>query len=80
MFIVSTKRFKIRRADGSPFLIEKGFVGNIPDDVANEWLIQAAIKEGSISTPDKSDRAIDKAITKSETKAKATQKKREEVK
>lgn len=78
MFIVSTKRFKVRRADGSPYLIEKGFVGNIPNDVASEWLIQAAIKEGSISTPDsKADRSIEKAIEASESKAKATQKKRE---
>ena len=78
MFIVSTKRFKIRRADGSPFLIEKGFVGNIPEDVASEWLIQQAIKEGSISTPDsKADSSIEKAISASEGKAKATQRKRE---
>lgn len=78
MFIVSTKRFKIRRADGSPFLIEKGFVGNIPDDVADEWLIQQAIKEGSISTPDsKADSSIEKAISASEGKANAIQRKRE---
>jgi len=78
MFIVSTKRFKVRRADGSPFLIEKGFVGNIPEDVASEWLIQAAIKEGSISTPEtKADKSIEKAIKASEDKANATQKKRE---
>ena len=78
MFIVSTKRFKVRRADGSPYLIEKGFVGNIPDDVAGEWLIQAAIKEGSISPPEnKADRSIEKAIETSESTARATQRKRE---
>lgn len=81
MFIVSTKRFKVRRADGSPYLIEKGFVGEIPEDVANEWLIQAAIKDGTISTPaTKSDSSVEKAITQSEGKSKAAQKARESKK
>lgn len=78
MFIVSTKKFKIRRADGSTYDIPKGYVGEIPDDIANEWLIQMAIKEGAISTPaTKADSSIEKTITKSEAKAKATQKAKE---
>ena len=78
MFIVSTKRFKIRRAGGSTVDIPKGFVGEVPDDLKNEWLISEAIKEGSISTPDtKADKSIDKAIAKGEEKAKATQKAKE---
>lgn len=81
MFIVSNKRFKVKRADGSPYIIERGFVGNIPEDVAKEWLIQAAIKDGSISTPDtKSDKNIEKAITTGQRKAKATQKAKESQK
>ena len=80
MFIVSTKKFKIRRADGTAVDIPKGYVGEIPDDIANEWIVQAAIREGSISTPaTKADSSIDKAITKSEAKAKATQKAKEKA-
>jgi hypothetical protein len=78
MFIVSTKRFKVRRADGSPYYIANGFVGDIPEDVAESWLIQEAIKEGSISTPNsKADKSIEKAISTSEEKAKTNQRKRE---
>jgi hypothetical protein len=78
MFIVSTKKFRIRRPERPVYDIPKGFVGDIPDDIAKEWIIQEAIKEGSISTPaSKGDRSIDKAIAKSEEKAKANQKTKE---
>lgn len=51
MFIISKKNFKVRRADGSPYLIRKDFIGEIPEDVANSTLIQSAIQSGSIATP-----------------------------
>lgn len=81
MFIYSNKRFKVKKADGTPYIIEKGFVGDIPEEIAKEWLIQAAIKDGSISTPNaKADKAIEKAITTSQKKAHAAQKAKEEKK
>ncbi len=51
MFIISKKNFKVRRADGSPYFIQKEFIGEIPDDVAKSELIQSAIQSGSIATP-----------------------------
>lgn len=51
MFIISKKNFKVRRADGSSFLIPRDYIGEIPDDVAANWLVQAAIKDGSVATP-----------------------------
>ena len=51
MFIVAKRRFKIRRANGEYFHIPKNFVGEIPDDIANHWLVKAAITDGAIATP-----------------------------
>lgn len=81
MFICSTKTFKVRCADESILIIPKGFVGEIPDKAAKEWIIQEAIKDGSISTPaSKKDNAIDKAIVESEEKAVEIQKEKEDLK
>ena len=78
MFIHSSKKFKVRRADGSSYLIQKGFVGEIPSDVAKEWIIQEAIKEGSISTPaSKKDKDIDKAAETEKANIVKAQKKKE---
>lgn len=51
MFIVAKRKFKIRRANGEYFHISKNFVGEIPEDIAGHWLVQAAIADGSIATP-----------------------------
>lgn len=51
MFILSTKTFLVPRADGTKYTIPKDFVGEIPEDVGNTWLVQAAIKCGWIATP-----------------------------
>lgn len=51
MFIISKKNFRVRRADGSPYLIRKDFIGEIPEDVANSTLVRSAIQTGSIATP-----------------------------
>lgn len=70
MFIVSTKRFKVKKKDGSVVVIPKEFVGEIPDEFKDEWLIQAAIKDGSIRTPSsKADHVIDDEVKKGRQKA-----------
>lgn len=70
MFINSKKCFEINEK-GQKFLIPCGFIGNIPDWVAKHWLVQAAIQDGSIATPeDKSDKAIEKANRNASEKAK----------
>ena len=52
MFILSKRNFKVRRADGSSFLIKKDFIGDIPGDVFNSRLIQKAIKGGLVAAPE----------------------------
>ena len=44
MFIVSKKKFIVRRADGSSYLIRKDYIGEIPGDVAESNLVQKAIR------------------------------------
>ena len=79
MFIASTKTFAVKRADGTLFRIPLGFVGVIPDDVADSLIVKLAMQDGSITTPEsKKDKDIDKAIVKSEKKNKETQKAKEE--
>lgn len=50
MFIVSKANLNVRRADGSLYSISEGYMGDIPDDIAAHWMIQAAIKSGVIVT------------------------------
>ena len=70
MFIISKRNFKIRRADGETFRIQKEFVGTIPEDVANHPLIQSAIRCGWIATPDtKADAELIKADAEAAQKA-----------
>lgn len=51
MFVMSFKNFLVPRADGSMYKIQKDFIGEIPQDVAESWLVQAAIKSGWIVSP-----------------------------
>lgn len=51
MFIMSKRNFLVPRADGSRYMIRKDYIGDIPEDVAKSWLVQAAIKDGGIATP-----------------------------
>lgn len=61
MFITSKKSFEINEGDRR-FTIPRNFIGNIPDWVAGHWLVQAAIRDGSIATPEnKADRALEAA-------------------
>lgn len=69
MFIVSKRNFVIPRKDGSTFLIPKDFIGQIPDDVAQHWLVQAGLKDGTIAAPESAaDKEIYKADQASEEK------------
>lgn len=67
MFILSKKNFLIRRADGSAYRIGKGYAGEIPEDVAQARLVRAAVRGGSILTPDShADKAIQAAAEEAE--------------
>ena len=81
LFVVANKRFKVRRADGSPYVIPQGYVGTIPDDVANEWIIQTALTDGSIvSSESTKDKDIEQAAEAGKKKITRTAKKKEEAK
>lgn len=68
-FISSKKNFEISEG-GRTFVIPRNFIGTIPDWVAGHWLVQAAIRDGSIATPDNTaDRALEAADTVAEEKA-----------
>lgn len=70
MFIVSKRNYSVRRADGSSFLIEKDFIGNIPDDVARSGLVMRALKAGMIFCPPGTrDRQMEQAGAEAEKKA-----------
>lgn len=52
MFIKSNKRFVVKvKGEDAPFTIPRDFVGDIPDKVAECWLVREAIKAGDIVTP-----------------------------
>lgn len=51
MFIISKRNFLIQRSGAEPYLIKKDFIGEIPEDVASNWLVQAAIDSGTIAAP-----------------------------
>ena len=72
MFILSKRNFKVRRADGSSFLIKKDFIGDIPEDVFNSRLIQKAIKGGLVAAPEsRKDKALYEADAEAADKADA---------
>ena len=71
MFIASKKNIKVKRADGSFYCIQKGFIGTIPEDVGKNWLVKKAIESGSIVVPNNSkDVSLEKADKKAKEKAK----------
>lgn len=62
MFIVAKRSYLVRRADGSPFKIEKDYIGEIPEDVAESRLVQRAIRGGMIAVPQgMTDKALEQA-------------------
>nr|DAO40482.1 MAG TPA: hypothetical protein [Caudoviricetes sp.] len=69
MFINSKKNFEII-GEGGKLIIPRGFIGSIPDWAAAHWLVQAAISDGSIATPEgQSDRAMEEADKNASAKA-----------
>lgn len=52
MFIVSKRNFKVRRADGTSYLVKKDYVGDIPQDVFDSRLVQKAVAGGLIYAPE----------------------------
>ena len=79
MFIVSTKAYAVKLKDGSLYKIPRGFIGEIPSEVANSLIVKLAIKDGSISTPASTkDTVVEKAVEDGEKKAVETQKEQEE--
>ena len=69
MFVISKRNFRVRRADGSFFVVKKDYIGDIPDDVFNSSLIQGAMKTGLIVSPESSaDKALYKADHEAEKK------------
>lgn len=52
MFISSKVKVYCRRADGKKYIIPEGFIGEIPEDVANSYAVRLAIDGGDIVTPE----------------------------
>lgn len=74
MFISSKQKFLIRRESGEAFVIPNGYIGDIPEDVAQSRTVQLAIKGGQIVTPDSHK---DKDIAAAVEKPKRAKKKKE---
>ena len=74
MFISCKQKFIVKRADGTWYTIPNGYLGDIPDDVAQSRTVQLAIKGGQIVTPDSHK---DKDIEAAEAKPKKAKKKKE---
>lgn len=69
MFINSKKCFEIREGD-NVLVIPRDFIGAIPDWAARHWMVQAAIRDGSIATPENTaDKALEAADEASSAKA-----------
>lgn len=69
MFINSKKSFEVREGDAI-FVIPRNYIGEIPNWVASHWMIQAAINDGSIATPENTaDKFMERADMKAEEKA-----------
>lgn len=77
MFINSKKNFELCEGE-KKLVIPRNFIGEIPAWAAKHWLVQAAIKDGSIATPKKTkDKALEQADTEAEAKAAAADKREE---
>ena len=65
--------FIISKRGRAPYRIPKDYIGEIPDDIAAHWMVQAAICSGMISTPvGKKDNQLEAADEVAEEKAAAT--------
>ena len=71
MFINSKKNFEICEGE-QKLIIPRNFIGEIPNWAANHWLVQAAIKDGSIATPQSTtDKSLEQADKSAKKKADA---------
>lgn len=69
MFINSKKNFEISEGE-QKLIIPRDFIGEIPDWAAKHWLVQAAIKDGSIATPEStSEKSLERADKSAKKKA-----------
>lgn len=77
MFINSKKNFEIREGE-QKLVIPRDFIGEIPDWAAGHWLVQAAIKDGSIATPQNTaDKSLEQADKTAKKKADTADKREE---
>jgi hypothetical protein len=68
MFINSKIRVLVRNGKDS-FIIPKDFIGEVPQWVAESWIVKKAIESGHIATPsNKSDKALEDADKVAEVK------------
>jgi hypothetical protein len=68
MFINSKIRVLVRNGKDS-FIIPKDYIGEVPQWVAESWIVQRAIESGHIATPsNKSDKALEDADKVAEVK------------
>jgi len=69
MFIISKRNFVVPRTGREPYVIKKDYIGEIPEDVAGHWLVQAAMKDGSIAAPQsRKDTELEKAAARADEK------------
>jgi hypothetical protein len=68
MFINSKIRVLVRNGKDS-FVIPKDYIGEVPQWVAESWIVRKAIESGHIATPsNKSDKALEDADKNAEIK------------
>jgi hypothetical protein len=68
MFINSKIRVLVRNGKDS-FIIPKDYIGEVPQWVAESWIVRKAIESGHIATPsNKSDKALEDADKDAEIK------------
>lgn len=74
MFINSKINLLVRNGK-EKYKIKKDFIGDIPEWVANSWLVQMAIKSGDVVTPKaKTDKALEQADEKAEAETEGVRK------
>lgn len=70
MFIISKRNMRIQRPGREPYVIQKDYVGEIPQDIASHWLVKAAIADGTIATPrGRRDAELEKADQEADRRA-----------
>ena len=74
MFINSKINLLVRNGK-EEYKIKKDFIGDIPEWVANSWLVQMAIKSGDVvTTKTKTDKSLEQADEKAEAETEGVRK------